>query len=134
MRVIVRSHPRRNKSMKIKRDKRVELLAPAGSFQSVVAAVNAGTDAVYMGGRRFGARAYADSAQAEGEDMGDGCRADLGDPDQAMRCLALQALESRGEEAMVISDKGTCYELIDKYLEVDGEPHILELLRRIKTK
>lgn len=60
--------------------------------------------------------------QAEGEDMGDGCRADLGDPDQAMRCLALQALESRGEEAMVISDKGTCYELIAKYLEVDGEP------------
>lgn len=55
--------------MKIKRDKRVELLAPAGSFQSVVAAVNAGADAVYMGGRRFGARAYADSAQAEGEDM-----------------------------------------------------------------
>ena len=69
MRVIVRSHPRRNKNMKIKRDKRVELLAPAGSFQSVVAAVNAGADAVYMGGRRFGARAYADSAQAEGEDM-----------------------------------------------------------------
>ena len=55
--------------MKIKRDKRVELLAPAGSFQSVAAAVNAGADAVYMGGRRFGARAYADSAQAEGEDM-----------------------------------------------------------------
>ena len=55
--------------MKIKRDKRVELLAPAGSFQSVVAAVNAGADAVYMGGRRFGARAYADSAQAEGKDM-----------------------------------------------------------------
>lgn len=69
MRVIVRSHPRRNKNVKIKRDKRVELLAPAGSFQSVVAAVNAGADAVYMGGRRFGARAYADSAQAEGEDM-----------------------------------------------------------------
>ena len=45
------------------------MLAPAGSFQSVVAAVNAGADAVYMGGRRFGARAYADSAQAEGEDM-----------------------------------------------------------------
>ncbi len=55
--------------MKIQRDKRVELLAPAGSFQSVVAAVNAGADAVYMGGRKFGARAYADSAQAEGEDM-----------------------------------------------------------------
>ncbi len=48
---------------------RAELLAPAGSFQSVVAAVNAGADAVYMGGRRFGARAYAESAEAETEDM-----------------------------------------------------------------
>lgn len=55
--------------MRIKRDKRVELLAPAGSFKSVVAAVNAGADAIYMGGRKFGARAYADSAQAEEEDM-----------------------------------------------------------------
>ena len=55
--------------MKIIRDKRVELLAPAGSFKSVVAAVNAGADAIYMGGRKFGARAYADSATAEEEDM-----------------------------------------------------------------
>ena len=55
--------------MKIVRDKRVELLAPAGSFKSVVAAVNAGADAIYMGGRKFGARAYADSAKAEEEDM-----------------------------------------------------------------
>ncbi|OON85312.1 peptidase U32 [Oribacterium sp. C9] len=55
--------------MKLKRDRRVELLAPAGSFRSVVAAVNAGADAIYMGGRKFGARAYADSAKAEEEDM-----------------------------------------------------------------
>ena len=39
----------------------MELLAPAGSFASLVAAVNAGADAVYMGGQRFGARAYADN-------------------------------------------------------------------------
>lgn len=55
--------------MKIQRNKSTELLAPAGSFQSVMAAVNAGADAVYMGGQRFGARAYADSAQAGQEDM-----------------------------------------------------------------
>lgn len=55
--------------MKLKRDKTTELLAPAGSFQSVMAAVHAGADAVYMGGQRFGARAYADSAQAAEEDM-----------------------------------------------------------------
>ena len=36
---------------------RAELLAPAGSFLSAKAAVNAGADAVYMGGRRFGALA-----------------------------------------------------------------------------
>ncbi len=37
----------------------VEVLAPAGSMESFRAAVNAGADAVYMGGNLFGARAYA---------------------------------------------------------------------------
>ena len=41
-------------------DKKLELLAPAGSYESLKAAVNAGADAVYIGGMRFGARAYAD--------------------------------------------------------------------------
>lgn len=36
-----------------------ELLAPAGSYESLTAAVNAGADAVYMGGLLFSARAYA---------------------------------------------------------------------------
>lgn len=39
----------------------VELLAPAGSGDSLRAAVNAGADAVYIGGSMFGARAYADN-------------------------------------------------------------------------
>lgn len=42
-----------------------ELLAPAGSYESLVAAVNAGADAVYMGGSRFGARAFADNPQED---------------------------------------------------------------------
>ena len=41
--------------------RRVEVLAPAGSFESMKAAVAAGADAVYIGGSRFGARAYADN-------------------------------------------------------------------------
>ncbi len=41
----------------------VELLAPAGSLDSLKAAVSAGADAVYIGGSRFGARAYADNPQ-----------------------------------------------------------------------
>lgn len=40
---------------------KIELLAPAGSFQSLKAAIHAGADAVYLGGDKFGARAYADN-------------------------------------------------------------------------
>ncbi len=36
-----------------------ELLAPAGSMPALVAAVNAGADAVYVGGKSFSARAFA---------------------------------------------------------------------------
>lgn len=43
----------------------VELLAPAGSYESLRAAVNAGADAVYIGGSLFGARAYADNPDQE---------------------------------------------------------------------
>ena len=36
-----------------------ELLAPAGSYEVFVVAVNAGADAVYIAGQNYGARAYA---------------------------------------------------------------------------
>ena len=37
----------------------VELLAPAGSLPIFYAVINAGADAVYVGGPKYGARAYA---------------------------------------------------------------------------
>ena len=40
---------------------RTELLSPGGSPEAIRAAVNAGADAVYAGGRAFGARAYAEN-------------------------------------------------------------------------
>ncbi len=40
-------------------NKTVEILAPCGSLESFNAAVNAGADACYLAGTRFGARAYA---------------------------------------------------------------------------
>ena len=46
--------------------KRLEVLAPAGSVESMKAAVAAGADAVYMGGSRFGARAYANNPDEDG--------------------------------------------------------------------
>lgn len=44
---------------------KVELLAPAGDFTCFRAAVNAGADAVYLGGEQYGARAYAGNFSTE---------------------------------------------------------------------
>lgn len=42
-----------------------EILAPAGSIKAMEAAIKAGADAVYMGGSKFGARAYAQNPEAD---------------------------------------------------------------------
>lgn len=42
-----------------------ELLAPAGSFEILKAVIEAGADAVYVGGSQFGARAYANNFSEE---------------------------------------------------------------------
>lgn len=44
---------------------KVELLSPAGNYESFLGAVNAGADAVYLGGEKFGARAYASNFSEE---------------------------------------------------------------------
>ncbi|MBR0173569.1 MAG: U32 family peptidase [Lachnospiraceae bacterium] len=41
--------------------KKPELLAPAGSYQALIGAVNAGADAVYFGADRYSARAFAEN-------------------------------------------------------------------------
>lgn len=41
--------------------KNVEILAPAGSYESLRGAINGGCDAVYLGGSQFGARAFAEN-------------------------------------------------------------------------
>lgn len=45
--------------------RKIEILAPAGSMDSLKAAINASCDAVYIGGAKFGARAYADNLTEE---------------------------------------------------------------------
>lgn len=44
---------------------KVELLAPAGDMACFNAAINAGADAVYLGGEEYGARAYASNFSGE---------------------------------------------------------------------
>lgn len=42
-----------------------ELLSPAGSYEALLAAVRGGADAVYLGGKSYGARAFADNFDTE---------------------------------------------------------------------
>ncbi len=43
----------------------IEVLSPAGTYESFLAAVSAGADAVYLGGSMFGARAFAGNFDKE---------------------------------------------------------------------
>ena len=45
--------------------RRTELLAPAGNYECLLAAIHAGADAVYLAGKQFGARAAADNFSKE---------------------------------------------------------------------
>ena len=45
--------------------RKIEVLAPAGNFETMQAAIRAGADAVYLGGSQFGARAYAGNLDQE---------------------------------------------------------------------
>ncbi len=53
---------------------KIELLAPAGNFECLVAAIQSGADAVYLAGKSFGARSFADNFdKAELENAVDYC-------------------------------------------------------------
>ncbi|HWT73694.1 MAG TPA: DUF3656 domain-containing protein [Mobilitalea sp.] len=45
--------------------RQIEILAPAGSYEGMKAAMNAGCDAVYIGGSSFGARAFANNLEED---------------------------------------------------------------------
>ena len=45
--------------------KKIELLSPAGDYNSFLAAISCGADAVYLSGDKFGARAYAKNFSKE---------------------------------------------------------------------
>ncbi|MEG0995164.1 MAG: peptidase U32 family protein [Bacilli bacterium] len=45
--------------------KKVELLSPAGDFSSLKQAIHNGADAIYLGGKNFGARAFANNFSNE---------------------------------------------------------------------
>ena len=95
-----------------------ELLAPAGSFRALCAAIDAGADAVYFGGEAFGARAFAKNfTRDEIAEAAKLCRA-YGVKsyitlntlifDREMRDVLEYAafLENAGIDALIIADMG----------------------------
>ena len=104
-----------------------ELLAPAGSFKALEAAIDAGVDAVYFGGEAFGARAYAKNFdRGEIAAAAKLCRA-YGVKsyitlntlifDREMRDVLEYAafLENAGIDALIIADMGAA-SLIHKFI------------------
>ena len=100
-----------------------ELLAPAGSFTALEAAIDAGADAVYFAGESFGARAFAKNfTREEIAEAAKLCRAYSVKSyitlntliyDREMRDVLEYAafLENAGIDALIIADMGAATEI-----------------------
>lgn len=110
-----------------------ELLAPAGSYDILVVAINAGADAVYIAGQRYGARAFAQNFTSEELEQAvnyahlNGASVHvtvntLFNSDEILEVLKyVQYLYRIGVDAVIVQDIGLVY-LINKFLP-DMEVH-----------
>lgn len=114
--------------------KKVELLAPAGNKEGYIGALNAGADAIYLGGEKFSARAYAENFEVQ--DIIDCIR--LGHLYGVRTYLTVNTLVKKGElrdffeylvplyenglDGVIVQDLG-CASLIPEYFP-DMELHI----------
>lgn len=98
-----------------------ELLAPAGSYQKLLTALHFGADAVYVGGKQFSLRTFADNFTAEELSSAVSLAHSMGkkvyvtanvfarNADFPMLAEYFQGLESIGADAAIISDPGAIY-------------------------
>ena len=110
---------------------KLELLSPAGSFECVKAAVNAGADAIYMGGSKFSARAYAVSATEDKiidaikfvKDNGKKFYLTVNTLFKQKELkeifLFLDPLVNAGVDAFIVQDLGVAMILKDRYKDVE---------------
>ena len=97
---------------------RPELLAPVGGESQLIAAIRFGADAVYMGGKRFGLRAYAgnfdddalkratDYVHSHGKKIHVTVNAYMYNNDLDGVADAVRELERIGVDAAIVSDLG----------------------------
>lgn len=103
---------------RVNRERKAEILAPAGSYESFRAAILAGADAVYAGGPRFGARAYAknfskeqmlaaiDEAHLHGRKFYLTVNTLLKEPEMAELFAYLEPFYNGGLDAVIVQDLG----------------------------
>ncbi len=109
----------------------IELLSPAGSFECVIAAVDAGADAIYMGGEKFSARAYAKSAtedkvidsiryvKAHGKKFYLTVNTLFKQKELEEIFLYLDPLVKEGVDAFIVEDLGVAMMLKERYNDVE---------------
>lgn len=100
-----------------------ELLAPAGDKESLLAAIAAGADAVYLGGKRFGARAYAKNFEIDeireatalchmqGVKLYVTVNTLIYDKEMAEAVNYARELYNIGVDALIVADVGLCLEI-----------------------
>lgn len=111
--------------------KQMEILAPAGSKASMIGAINAGANAIYLAGKRFGARAYANNF--EDHDLYDVIRyahlrgvlvyvainTVIFDDEVDELILYTDALVNHGVDAFIVQDLGIIDRLTKRYPNTD---------------
>ncbi len=97
---------------------KLELLAPAGNFECLVAAVQSGADAVYLSGKSFGARSFADNFDQDAlVNAIDYCHLRgvrvfvtvntlVADDEIKELCEYLRFLNTAGTDAIIVQDMG----------------------------
>lgn len=112
-------------------NKKVEVLAPAGSYESMRAAFNAGADAVYIGGRQFGARAYADNttddellsaidyAHLQGKSLYLTVNTLVKEAELEALCHWLKPIYEAGLDAAIVQDMGVFSMLRSEFPQLD---------------
>jgi len=108
-------------------NKKVELLAPAGTFEALKAACAAGADAIYIGGKNYSARAFAGNFDNEtiieainychlrGIKLYVAINTLLNDYELDHALKEVEFLYQNKVDALIIQDLGLYYELIKNY-------------------
>lgn len=131
--------------------KKIELLAPAGSMESLISAVNAGADAVYIGGDKFSARAKAANFTKDkiiesvsylkpyGVKLYPAVNTLIKDEEMNEALDYLEFLYKAGADAVIIQDLGlfkkakTCFPGLELHASTQMTIHNLEGARLLKS-